>query len=82
MFLRGGMAPAELSGEEFSKDGTRDREMFRGEAESLAFPIEKTLRVERIDLAVDCGEAGAGTVRVKRGVIAFDAGQVNAIELA
>ena len=82
VFLRGGMVPAELSGEEFSEDGTRDREMFRGEAQSLAFPIEEALPVERLDLALDCGEAGVGAVRVKRGVIAFDAGQVNAIELA
>jgi len=74
MFLRSRMAPAELSGEEFSEDGTRDREMFRGEAQSLAFPIEETLRLERIDLAVDRGEAGASTVCAGRGVVAFDAG--------
>jgi hypothetical protein len=82
MFLRGGMVPAELSGEEFSEDGTRYREMFRGEAQATAFQIEKALRVERIDLAVDCGEPGAGTVRGERGVVAFDAGQVDAVELA
>ena len=82
VFLRGGMVPAELSGEEFSEDGTRDREMFRGEAQSLAFPIEEALRVERIDLAVDRGEAGASTVCAGRGVVAFDAGQLDAVELA
>ena len=68
--------------QKFSEDGTRDREMFRAEAQSLAFPIEETLRSERLDLALDCGEAGAGAVRVERGVIALDAGQVNAVELA
>lgn len=56
--------------------------MLRGEAQALAFTIEEILRVERIDLAMDCGEAGAGTVRVERGIVAFDAGQVDAVELA
>src|SRR5579862_825782 len=56
--------------------------MFGREAQPLAFTIEEILRVERIDLAMDCGEAGAGTVRVERGVVAFDAGQVDAVKLA
>src|SRR5579864_245182 len=56
--------------------------MLRGETEAFAFAIEEILRVERIDLAMDCGEAGAGTVCVERGVVAFDAGQVDAVKLA
>src|SRR5580704_5608826 len=68
--------------QDFGEDGIRDREMFRGEAQALAFPIEEILRVERINLAMNCGEAGAGAVRVERGVIAFDAGQVDAVKLA
>ena len=70
------------SSQKLGEDGTRDGEMFSGEAQASAFPIEETLRVERIDLAPDYGEAGAGAVCTGRGVVTFDASQVDAVELA
>jgi hypothetical protein len=58
----GGMLLDESSSEEFGEDRTRDREMFRGEAQASAFQIEEALRAEGIDLASNCDEACAGAV--------------------
>ena len=71
-----------LSGKKFSKNGTRDRQMSRGETQTAAFQIEKALGAKRIDLAEDSGQSSASAVCVWGGIVEFNAGQVDSVELA
>src|SRR5580704_7853835 len=72
-----------FSGEQFGEDGVRDSQVSRGDAQALVLPLdEEGLRPKCVDLATNRGEAGARAIGARRGVVAFDAGEVDTLELA